>query len=238
VTRAPSLPERIRAGVEALRDGRPVEAVEALEPVATDPAFNTQDDLIDVRARVYSLLAQALLGAGRARDADEWARAALELALRLGDLPGEAEIRALQVEIRTANAQALQRLAEKKESRRIAQIPADVLLSGTEDPVEQAALLVKKANAEADAGRAEEGVAFARRALERALSAKALREEVLARLSIARCDPASAVEELTAAWRRAEAEDDFTLVGAVARAADLAGVTLPVLYGPSTSEPS
>ncbi|MBW1878033.1 MAG: hypothetical protein JRI25_17465 [Deltaproteobacteria bacterium] len=238
MTDPPSLPERIHAGVEALREGHPAAAVEALEPVAADPTFVARDDLVDVRARVYSLLAQALLGAGRARDADPWARDALDLVVRLGDRRGEAEILALQREIQSASTQAIQRLATERESRRIAQTPVDVLLSGARDPVEQAALLVKKANAEADAGREEGGASFARRALEQALSANALREEVLARLSVARCDRAAAEEELVAAWRRAEAADDFTLVGVVARAAELAGVALPVLHGPSTSESS
>jgi hypothetical protein len=222
--------------VDALRQGRPDEAVEALERVVNDPAFLAEEDLVDVRARVFSLLAQALLGAGRAGDADQWAGAALELAIRLDDRRGEAEIRSLQREIRSASAEELRRLAAAKESRRIAQTPEDILLSGVRDPAERAALLTMKANAEADAGRADAGASIARRALEQALAAGALREEVLARLSIARCDPAAAVLELTAAWRRAEAADAFTLVGAVARAAEFVGVTLPVLRGPTASE--
>jgi len=55
---------------------------------------------------------------------------------------------------------------------------------------------------------------------------------VLALLALARALPDEASDHLRAAWVVADAAGEFTLVGAIARAAELAGVAVAVLHGP------
>lgn len=232
---AHDLADRVRRGVDALKQGRPAEAVDALEPVATDPAFETQGDLADIRARVWSLLAQALLEAGRPHEADPWARRALQAVTDLGDEQGEQAVRALHQRIFAA-ATDLHR--QRTAIERVASTDVDELLAGAEGPQERAGVLVEKANAEARVGRAAAATDLARRALAIARGADAAREQVLALLVLAEAQPDEASGHLHAAWAIAEAADESTLVGAVARAAGTAGVRLPTLEGPSVPDPS
>jgi len=230
------LPARILAGIEALREGRPAEAAEALRQVAEDRDFAAAEDLPDVRARVFSLLAQALLEADRPREAEPWARRALSATEALGDEQGALQIRALHQRIFAAATDALRAEQAARQAATLAATPLEEVLAGLDTDAARAPALVAKANAEVDAGRAESGAEIARAALRAARAAEILREEVLARLTLARALPAEAEVHLQAAWARAEAADEFNLVGAVARAAELAGVKLGVLEGPTLPE--
>nr|MBA2319948.1 hypothetical protein [Deltaproteobacteria bacterium] len=198
-----------------------------------DPAFAAATDLDDVKARASSLYAQALLAAGRPAEAWRWSEGALRLAKSLGDEAGLAEIRTLHQSIREALTSAAQQRAAVEHGRRLAERSVEEILIGLGSAEERADALVKKANAEIDAGRPAEGAEIARRAVEEAASAAAIAPEVFARIAIARAAPAEAGAQLLAAWRRAERANEFNLVGAVARACELLGVRLPALVGPN-----
>ena len=226
------LPERIRQGLAALRAGDPTRAVGWLRPVATDAAFAAAEDLVDVRARVLSLLGQAEIERGRPDLAERPLRDAAILAKRLGDTEGLLEIRALQGRALAASADRHTLATEEAERRRIAETPLPTLLAAATTAAERAAIKVAKANAEADAGRREGAEGLADDAIADAIAGGSIREEVLARLTLARCAPARAEAELSAALATAERGAEFALIGAVARAAALAGVVLPGQVGP------
>lgn len=232
------LARRLLEGIEALRAQRHDEAVEALREVASDPLLAAAADLVDIRARACTLLAQALLGSDALDAALEWLDEAERLFARLDDRDGLAEVRALRrqrtdlLADRARKAQAAERLA------RLAATPLDELRARAPSKPALMELLVQKANAEVEADRLTDAAAIAGEALELALALDSIRGEVLARMSLARAEPARAAEQLELAWRRAERADEFNLVGAVARAAELAGVELPTLYGPDMEPPS
>jgi hypothetical protein len=229
------LAARVRSGVDALRSGRPADAVAALEPVARDPDFESQPDLADVRARVWSLLAQALHEGGRSREAEPWARKALAVAEGEGDREGVAAVRALHQAIFSAATEAARAERGARDARLLAATPLAEVLA-TLDPEHAASTLVAKAVADLDDGRPDDAAPVARMALERATEAGDVREQVLALLALARAVPAEASDHLRAAWSVADAAAEFTLVGAVARAAELAGVEVAVLHGPARGD--
>lgn len=222
------LADRVRLGVEALRRGEFAVAADVLGAARDDAAWAAADDVADLRARVASLYAQALLGAGRIDEADRAVVDALRLVKPLGDATALAEVRALQGEIVKARVEARQREAEAAERRRVADTPVDELLAGVADPDRQAALLNQKATAEIDLGRTKSGEALARRALALATSP---REQVFARLAIARTAPREATEQIEAAWACASDANEFNLVAIIARTAELLGVTVARLEG-------
>lgn len=226
------LPERIRHGLDALRAGDARSAVGFLRPVAVDAAFAAAEDLADLRARVLSLLGQAEIERGRPDLAERPLRDAAILAKRLGDTEGLLEIRALQARALAAAANRHAASAEDAERDRIANTPLPDLLASATTAAERAAARIAKANAEADAGRHDLARELAAEAIADALVAGSVREEVLARLTLVRCDPAHAEAELLVALSVADRASEFALVGAVARAAALAGVTLPAQVGP------
>ena len=82
-----------------------------------------------------------------------------------------------------------QRQKERDELRRVAATPIERLLHGVEAPQAVAAVYVQKANAEVEAGRPREALALAREAARIADDAGAVRERVLARLTLARVAP-------------------------------------------------
>lgn len=235
--RTARLARRLLDGMAALRDARFDEARAALTEVAEDPDLAAADDLVDVRARACTLLVQAMLGAHALDDAGRWLDEAERLLGRLGDRDGLAEVRALRrqradaLTDRARKAQAAERLA------RLAATPLDEIRSRAPSPPALLDLLVQKANAEVEAGRPDEAADVAREALELAERLDSVRGEVLARMSLARAEPGCAQEQLALAWSRAERADEFNLVGAVARAAELAGVELPTLHGPEMEPP-
>lgn len=222
-----SLHLSLAAGVAALRSGDAAAAVDHLSRVATAPDWAENPGLTDIYARACSLLAQACLQAGELERADQWSRQALRLLRTLGDTEGQAEVRALQEEVRAALTGP--RSADPHGARAALLGAADTerLLSGAADPQARAELLLQKANAEIDAGRAEQGVALAERALSEPGTESAARVRVLAWLTVARGAPERSEEAILAAHRVADLADDFNLVAAVSRAARLAGVALP-----------
>jgi hypothetical protein len=229
------LADAVRDGVAALRDRRPEAAIPLLRLVAEDAEFAEASDLADLRTRVLSLLAQACLEAGAIADAETWAKQALRLAKRTNDETGLVEIRSLQARIFQAVTDEHQRQKERDELRRVAATPIERLLHGVEAPQAVAAVYVQKANAEVEAGRPREALALAREAARIADDAGAVRERVLARLTLARVAPARADASLNEAWQIAADAGEFNLVGAIGRAAELAGVALPTLRGPDLS---
>lgn len=226
------LPQRLADGVAALRAGRPAQAVERLRPVWEDPDLAAAEDLRDVRARVGSLLSQALLEAGHPAEAEHFCRDAIRLLRSLRDRQGLDEVRGLQDRIVAALAQDAEQIARRAEQERIAATPLAELLPGAEDDAARADILVKKAHALGDVGKPEEAAALAREALVLARGLDDVRIEVLAHLALGRADPEHATEHHHAAYHRAERADEFNLVSTVAAAAKSAGVTLPVELGP------
>lgn len=221
------LAERVRSGVEAIRAGRMADAVEVLAPVVSDAELAAADDLQDVRARVCSLYGQALLDLDRPDEAEGPLREALAIAERLGDEAGAKAVRGLRARAMAATTQRHQQADERRRQERLAATPIEQLLHGVTEPLARADVLLRKATAEADVGAHAEAARHAGQALSIAVEAGAAREEVLARLAIARSQPDRAPQQLLAAWHRAEQAEEFNLVGAVARAAELGGVALP-----------
>ena len=201
---AAALGARLAEGLAHLRAGRPAEAVPALTEVAE--GLRRARDLKDVRARALSLLAQALMQSGRPSEGLAPADAALRLAHELGDAEGVAEIGALRTQLQ----EAATRVPPRPPAR----------------PLGEREGLLHDAGLALDAGRADEAAARAARALELAEDAGDVRVVVLARLLLARARPETAPAELEAARALADENDDFTLVGAVARTATLLGVRL------------
>jgi hypothetical protein len=229
-----ALAEAVRRGVDALKTGRALDAVAALEPHALSEELARADDLQDVRARVCSLLAQAMLEAERPEDALRWVREAVVLHGRVRD-SDRTELRELEDRVLAAVARARQRALELPSRARLATTAVDTLLRGVTDPRARCTLLIQKANADLDAqgeSAASSAAALAAEALALAIGLDDVREEVLARLTLARALPGTAAQELALAWRRAERASEFNLVGAVAKSAEEAGVVLPQLFGP------
>lgn len=206
---AESLADAVKRGVDALRRGDAEAAVDALQPVATDEALAAAADLVDVRARVLVLYAQALVAAERLEEAQPAMVEALRAVKRLDDDEGVAAVRALQ---QVAN--------HTRTKKRTPHAAAPARPAPAPDDAE--AIL-----AAANAATGEEAALLGEQAFALAVLRGSVREEVLARLVLARSRPETARAQLEAALRRARGADEFTLVGAVVRAAELAGVELP-----------
>jgi tetratricopeptide (TPR) repeat protein len=217
------LAQQLADGVNALRDGRPERAVECLGPVVDDDDLAASDDLRDIFARACSLYAQALLHAGRPSEARRPVRRALELLEAIGDTGGIAAVQDLQAQIAQAIADDFAASANRRRLRALAEQPVDQVLDGVEDLARHAPLLVERAAAALEVGRGPEAVDIARRAVDAAQATGDLRHEVLARLTWARADPSATAEQLQVAHQAADRHDDFTLVGAIARAAEELG---------------
>lgn len=197
---------KLAEGLAALKAGRPADAVPLLAEVCD--GLRDAPDLKDIRARALSLLAQALLGTGRPAEALTPADAALRLAHEVQDPEGVTEIEALRAQL----AEAATKVPASRPPAR---------------PIGEREALLHDAGIHLDAGRADEAVRLATRALRLAEEAGNVRIQVLARLVLARAAPEGAVAELQAAHALADANDDFTLVGTIARTATLLGVRLP-----------
>lgn len=181
----------------------------------TDPDL-ADDDLRDIRARVGSLYAQALIECGRPLEAEAPLREARRIARGLGDDAGIAATADLVRRVASARAEAARQATATAAD-------LDAPIDGTGIP--RADALLRRAGAEADAGRREDAARHAEEAL--SIAEAGPREQVLAHLVLARTDPARTASEIALAFAIAEAADDFTLAGTVVRAAELAGVALP-----------
>jgi hypothetical protein len=224
------LAERVAAGVRALRDHRPAQAVIELGAVAADPELAAAPDLRDVRARVLALYAQALLESGRPTEAEPVVRDAIRLVRRLGDRAGLDEVRGLQDRIVKALVEASDQARRLEEQARIAATPLEALLADAPDDRARAEALVKKAVALADVGDPSGG-ALAREALAAATRAADVTWQVFARVALARHEPHDAAHHLHEAARAADEADEFNLISVVVEACRALGVALPTHPG-------
>lgn len=224
---ADRLAQRFAEGIAALQAEDWSTAIAALHDVTADPDLAAASDLADVRARACSLHAQALLESGRPHDAERPCREAIRILRGLRDRAGLTEVRALQDRIVKAiahDAEQAQRLAEMQ---RVAATPLDALLAGASSTHERIEVLVRKAHAHADTGEPAAGMTVARQAVEEADAAGDVRQRVLARIAWSRTSPDEASAILVQAASLAGDAEEFNLVATVARAAEVAGVTLP-----------
>jgi tetratricopeptide (TPR) repeat protein len=203
-----------------------------LERAATDVDLMAAHEMEDVKARVFSLLAQALMHDGQTQQATVWIRKALRIVRALKDKDGLAEVRNLQSDVMASIMAEQQEQLRSRELLALASLSIDEVRKRGDGPAQQASWLIKKANAEIEASRCDVALAVAQEALGLAELAQDVREQVLALLSAARAAPESAHGHLHQAWQVAERANEFTLIGAVARAAEASDVTLPTLHGP------
>lgn len=217
------LAQQLADGVQALRDGRPHKAVEWLRPVAEDPELADAVELRDIYARTCSLYAQALLEAGSASEARKPVRRALEALQAIGDTEGIQAVETLQARIADAISATFQAAATRRRLRALAERSVEDVLDGVDDELRHPPLLVERAAAALEVGRTPEAADIARRALDVAQRTGDLRHQVLARLTWARAEPARAGALLEEARLAADNHDDFTLIGAIARAAEELG---------------
>jgi hypothetical protein len=229
---ADDLAARLARGVQLLRAGRPRDAAGDLEVVARSPELAAEAELMDIRARALSLYAQALLESGRPAEADAPCREALGLLRRLRDREGVDEVRALQDRVVRAITEAKDATSRLEEARRVAELPIEALLSEAASPGERAAVLVRKAQALADAGREEEAADLAFAGLDVARAHAEVTWEVFARLVLARVEPGLAEQQIHAAHAAAVAADELNLVSTIAHTASTLGVAMPVEPGP------
>lgn len=224
--------QRLRDGVEALKAGRSGDAVAALRAVYEDADLAASQELADIRARVCSLYAQALLDDGQAEAAQGPVRDALRLLRKLRDTAGLTEVRALQDRVVAALAEARADDVRRAEQARIASTPLGDLLAHASDEPARVEARVKKAHALVEAGLLEEAADVAREAVAAAQALAHVQWEVLARIAWARAVPREAQVQLEAALQRADTANEFNLVSTIARAAEVAGVELPAHVGP------
>jgi hypothetical protein len=229
----------LRLGVESLQRGDPAAAVAHLLIVVDDETLGAAEDLRDILARATSLLAQALFERGDLELAVARADSALTLCRTLEDEAGAHEVHALLKQIATARDDRVADTRREQSTIRLAQTDVtEIRRLYAAKPRALTDVLLKKCNADFETGDVGAAEDLAREILTRAVLENWLREEVLARLSIARAVPEEADLQLNAAWKRAERVGDHTLVSAVARAAELAEVTLPSMEGPLMGRPT
>jgi tetratricopeptide (TPR) repeat protein len=209
------------AAVEALRDRQPGEALVCLDDALAGGLAP------ELEARARGMRAQALLLLGRPEEARDAVNAAIRAARALGDSEGVQQLRALSGQIHAALAGEAAREQGRKESARVAATPLRELLDPEAPPLEQAMSLLKKADAEIDAGRPGAGAFLAARALDLARAhGEGVREQVYALLTLVRARPEQAEALLAEAWEIADRGDNQAMVTAVAQAARSAGVPL------------
>jgi len=220
--------------VACLRRGDASRALLHLRPVAEDADLAASPDLADVRSRALALLAQALIEApvpegGDGLESLQEAEALLDEAEALVSAAAEAttSLRDALLDARTARLEASARAAR---TTRLAATDVEPLLARISDPARRLDLLLHKAQAELDAGRCEEALAFAERVLD--AHSEDPRHSVMAWLTQAAAAPETAEARVTKAYALAEGASEFNLVGTVARTAELLGVALPRLVGP------
>lgn len=221
------LAQRLAEGVSALREGRAAAAAELLEPVATDPELAGSAELRNIYARVSSLYAQALLESGRPAAARVPVRAALDALSRLGDAVGTRVVTQLQERIAEAIAANFQDQARQRALRELAKRDPEELLAEFSTIEAKLPVMVKRANAARVVGDWTLARELGHRAAALADGAGDTRHFVLATILLAEVEPELAMQHLERARRRADAADEFNLVGAVAKAAAAAGVELP-----------
>lgn len=188
---------------------------------------------MDIRARACSLYAQALLESGRPHDAEGPCREAIRLLRKLRDKPGLDEVRALQDRIVQAIAHDAEQASRLERMRVVAQTPLEALLADAPTSSARVEAMLQKAHAYADLDQRLDALPVAERAVAEADALAEVRQQVLARIALARaCDADRAVAVLVQASELAGDAREFNLIATIARAAEVAGLTLPADPGP------
>lgn len=235
--RSAEVAARLLAGVEHLKAGRLQDAITELAEVCSDEDLRRADDLRDVRARAMSMLADAHLRAGDVDSAETMAREALALLREVGDANGVRAVQDVWGRVAAARQEAQAAVRREVASARLREMTrSDLGDRFGEGSLRLADALVKKAHAHADVDDTALAEELAHEALALSRSHDSVREEVFARLALARVGY-DATEQVRGAWERAERADEFNLVSAIASAADSLGVALPVLEGPVLPSP-
>jgi hypothetical protein len=222
---------RLLEGITALREGRHADAIPPLEEVVD--ALADQPDLADVFGRAASLLAQARLEVGDADAARKASHQAMKTSRSLGDSEGLAEVRALDEKIAAALDRDKRAALARGRSADLVTKTLESVEAEARSALARADALLKHANALQTHDRPADAARSARRAMVHADEADAVRERVLARLALAEADRSAARGALLEALEIANEANETTLIGLIARAADLAAVELPKQYGPS-----
>jgi hypothetical protein len=101
---ASDLPDRLHRGLDALKTGRPADAVDSLWIVFWDAELANTPDLTDIRLRAGTLLAQALLRCGRIPEVDRVLSEAERLVVERDDENGRQAVTSLRTEWAAARA--------------------------------------------------------------------------------------------------------------------------------------
>lgn len=230
------LADTLSAAVLALRQGRPRDAVDGLHTVWSDASFAEAADLRDLRARVGSLFAQALLETGRVAEADRVCRDAVRLLRQLRDADGLREVRSLQERVVRALAELAGVEKNREEAAKVAATPLAVLLFTATTDEDQARVRVQKASALWTLGQRDEALQLAEDALVRAEAIANVTWTVFARTLLAeihaQAQPSAAEAHLAAALALAAQAEEFNLVSTIAQTATQLGVALPLEAGP------
>jgi hypothetical protein len=226
------LAARLIEGIGAIRAGERVAGTQALLEVLTAPGMSAAGDLADVRARGALLLASALLDMHRLEEARVWISGARELCDAVGDGEGLTHADALDERVRELAQTALHEHAQKTRAVALLAQPLEVYEASTPAGPAQVDLLVRYANAEVAFRSPAAGVAIADRAVALAHRFGWTRQEVMARLVVARALPDRTETELLTAWRAADQDNNTGLITLVCKAAAAAGVELPAQHGP------
>lgn len=231
-----SLPDALAAGVAALKGGRAAEAVVHLRPVYEDTQLAEAEDLRDIYARVCSLYAQACLDHGEVTEADQAVRKAVRWTRLLRDRAGLEAVRTLQDKVVARLVQDQQQAQRRIEEERMAATPLEDLITPLSDPKEIATTMVKKALAEVDYGDPTRAEHIATDALSRFEAIGDVHGQVTALIALSRACPSRALDTLVDGLDRADRAGEFNLVSTIARAAEVAGVTLPAHQLPESPE--
>jgi hypothetical protein len=204
--------------VEALRGERFGEAL-----ILLDAALMANTLPEPARARALGMRAQALHGLGQLDRAKDALVLALRAARALGDADGVTQLRGLNQAIYAALAHRSEQTRLAAEEATLLESSLERLLESAQSPEERVMAVIRKANQAAEGG--EPDVPLARRAVSEADTLpQGIREQVLARLCLARACPEEAARWLTDARDRADDADEPNLIGAVASAARAMGV--------------
>lgn len=240
---ATALGAKVADAMAALRRADPAAAATLLEEVWSDDAFLAAEDLEDVRARVACLLAVARCRCAEWDRAEEMAKIAADYARRLGDPEGAAAVANVRAAIATGREADRERSALEDAQRRLAERSLEGAFRHAHDAAARADVLVGK-SAIALSGAKDGTAAFLARAALDVLATdpsgsrpERLRVAVMARVCLARADHAVAGDELQLAWSEAADADETNLVATVLRAAELLGLEVGVLEGPSLPPP-
>lgn len=209
----------------------------ALRLAEVAQALDGEPELQDIRARALSLLAQARLATLDVSGAEKAVQSALRILREQGDAEGLGAVRSLQEQIAAERQRIRRDLQARSAAAGLASQSLESLEEAAGSPLALADILIKHAGALRLHERPTEALRSARRAIQAADEAGAVREQVLGRLTLVELDRGSARAALEEAHRIADEASETTLIGLVAKAAGLAGVELALLYGPETASP-